>query len=271
MANTCISEISIVGTLEQIRELHAILKDRTYGIPYDGFADLRVGEMLDRCTAGHPEDPPRYTTYMYLLGRLLTSADLDPEKAQARRSKGEVDALGCKDDVDYEVLHVTEDGATSGIFLRAESAWTPPLEAMRLVSKKYGVDIFTTYTEEQMGFGGCQRAVNGEITIDAEGPALEFMYAVNGGSTAPLFAYLEAGTLTLADIKTFPKNLQAFLNKYATINVYVEKKKAEETTVTSPACVRCGEAIEDEFEDDDEDALDPDQNPICGYCEHMTR
>lgn len=270
MANACVSKISIIGTLAQIHELHAILKDRTFDIPYNGVADPTVGEYLDRCTSGHPAVPPGYTNYVHLVGRLLTSADLDPEKANVRCSKGEVDALGCRDDVEYDVLHVLEDGDTSGLFLRGVSAWTPPLEAMRLISKKYEVDIFTTYVEMKMGFGGAQRAVNGEVTIDAKGPDKELMYALDGGDTASLFAYLQAGTLTLADIKEYPKDLQAFFDKYATINVYVEKK-AEETTVTSPTCVRCGEAIEDEFEDDDEDALDPDQNPICGYCEHMTR
>ena len=68
----------------------------------------------------------------------------------------------------------------TSLSINGDSAWSPPITLLELISKKYKVTIEGDYNESGCDFAGEYKIVNGVITMHDEFTYAEFIYRENG-------------------------------------------------------------------------------------------
>lgn len=81
---------------------------------------------------------------------------------------------GTKWDIDPDVFKLSYKGNT--IKLYPETAWTPPIEFLIKLCKKFKVDAEITYSEHGDNFSGICKIKKGRVVLDEEYEYLEGLY-----------------------------------------------------------------------------------------------
>ena len=162
MPNWCSNKVVFTGTKRQVRRLRERVKstagDSAFSLesilptPPPGSADLQAAK----------NDP---AAVVHLFAQVF----LGRKDAEITWYEWRLAMWGCKWDVDVNAGDYVEDGPTATWTIAFDSAWTPPIAALRVLAKKFRGGICIEYYETGCFFAGFTVWQDGKVVDESEG------------------------------------------------------------------------------------------------------